>query len=138
MQPSYFFTARDHRILSTLLQTETRLARAQRALLERKLAHGVQVEPVDMPKWVATIGSRVRYRIDGSEAETDRLSASHLWNGAGTGLPLVTGRGIALVGLREGQELAFTDRSGGQRTVLLEAVCYQPEAARRELQRALL
>lgn len=135
MQPIYLFTPRDHRILTNLLRAEIRITRPLRAMLERKLARCVLVEPADMPEWVATIGSRVRYRLDGGDTQTDRLSAGDLWNGAGTGLPLVTGRGLALIALGEGQELAFTDRDGRRRTILLEAVCYQPEAAQRELQR---
>ena len=80
--------------------------------------------------WIATVGSRVRYRLNGGESVTDRLTAPAHWNGAGTGLPLTTARGLALVGLSEGYELPFIDRNGQEQAVTLETVCFQPEAAR--------
>lgn len=130
MDHPFFFTSKDHRLLRGLLYSDIALIPAQRALLQWKLDRSVVVEPCDIPGWVATVGSRVRYRVNDGESVTDRLSAHGQWSGAGTGLPLTTGRGIALIGLSEGYELPFVDRGGHEQVVTLETVCFQPEAAR--------
>ena len=46
-------------------------------------------------------------------------------------LPVTTRLGLALLGLSEGQRCSF-ETADGVDSVLLEAVLYQPEAARRE------
>ncbi|MGV3555501.1 MAG: hypothetical protein ACO1OD_09615 [Croceibacterium sp.] len=132
MEHQFFFTQRDHRLLSGLLRSDTSLSSTQRGLLGWKLDHCVVVDPADLPPWIATIGSRVRYRIGDGAPQTDRLTASNQWNGAGATLPLTTGRGLALVGLGEGHVLPFVDRCGQQQVVALDTVCFQPEAARAE------
>ncbi|MCJ8240665.1 hypothetical protein [Peteryoungia algae] len=47
-------------------------------------------------------------------------------------MPITTLRGLALLGLREGQEMSLINSNGVEEKILLEKVEYQPEAARRE------
>jgi len=130
MEYQFIFTRKDHRLLRALLRSDVSLIAPQRALLQWKLDRCLVVEQADIPGWVATSGSRVRYRLDGGDPLTDRLTARTEWSGAGAGLPLTTGRGIALVGLGEGYEMPFVDRGGQEHVVTLDTVCFQPEAAR--------
>src|SRR5690606_31546466 len=51
-------------------------------------------------------------------------------------LPISTPRGLALLGLAEGQELIVAARHGGTERVRLATVHYQPEAARRRRNRS--
>ena len=46
-------------------------------------------------------------------------------------LPIASPRGLALLGLSEGQAFDLTNHDGKEERVLLERVLYQPEAARR-------
>lgn len=99
-------------------------------LLRRKLEGGTVVFRDDVPTTVATLSSRVTYRCDGRGPDSrilchDRMSSPGLF------LPITTPLGLALLGLAEGQELSFNTPEG-PRHVMLDAVLYQPEAARRE------
>src|SRR5690606_21533004 len=49
-------------------------------------------------------------------------------------LPITILRGLALLGLSEGQEISLINHDGAEERIRLEKVCYQPEATRREKQ----
>lgn len=99
-------------------------------LLRRKL-HGVApaadggVDPL-----VVTINSRVEFRVDDEVPQTRILVRNRFQHGlVGLTLPITTPRGMALLGLREGQSFAF-EEGGRVRTITVCRIAYQPQAAR--------
>jgi regulator of nucleoside diphosphate kinase len=101
-------------------------------LLKRKIDSALVVFRDDMPENVATLSSRVAFSVNGREADTRVISHDRTAPTVGLFLPLTTARGLALLGLSEGQEFRMQNRDGMEETILLQKVLYQPEAARRE------
>lgn len=101
-------------------------------LLKRKLDAALVVFRDDVPANVATLSSRVNFSVDGGEPDTRVISDGSISAPVGMFLPITNPRGLALLGLVEGQDFRFVDREGVERRVLLEKVLYQPEAVRRE------
>ncbi len=101
-------------------------------LLKRKLDSALVVFRDDVPANVATLSSRVNFSVDGGELDTRVISDRSMSAPVGLFLPISNPRGLALLGLIEGQECCFTDREGVERCVMLQQVLYQPETVRRE------
>ncbi|WP_067221232.1 hypothetical protein [Stappia indica] len=100
-------------------------------ILKRKLETATVVFREDVPETVATLSSRVTYSVDGRTPDTRVISHDHLSMPMGMFLPITTRRGLALLGLSEGEEFLLQDASGRQERILLQKVHFQPEAARR-------
>lgn len=105
-------------------------------ILKRKLDSAVVVFRDDIPANVATLNSRVTFRVDGRASETRILAYECTHGPTGVFLPITTPRALALLGLSEGQAFLLTDPQGREERVLLEKVHYQPEAARRDRERS--
>ncbi|MGX9115798.1 nucleoside-diphosphate kinase [Mesorhizobium sp. BHbsci] len=101
-------------------------------ILKRKIETALVVFREDVPVNVATLSSRVTFRIDGKAPDTRILSHDRMNSSVGLFLPITNPRGLALLGLTEGQGFLVTDHEGREERVVLEKVHYQPEAARRE------
>ncbi|MDH4984957.1 nucleoside-diphosphate kinase [Aminobacter anthyllidis] len=101
-------------------------------ILKRKIESALVVFRDDVPANVATLSSRVTFRVDGREPDTRILSHDRMNSSAGLFLPISRPRALALLGLAEGQDFILTDHDGREERVVLETVQYQPEAARRE------
>ncbi|RWF79390.1 MAG: nucleoside-diphosphate kinase [Mesorhizobium sp.] len=101
-------------------------------ILKRKIESALVVFRDDVRVNVATLSSRVAFRVDGREPDTRILSHDRMNGSAGLFLPITTPRGLALLGLAEGEDFFLTDHEGREERVVLEKVHYQPEAARRE------
>ena len=101
-------------------------------ILRRKLEAATVTFREDVPANVATLSSRVTFSVNGRDPDTRVLSHDRMTSPVGMFLPVTTLRGLALLGLTEGQEFVFTDGDGDVVRVRLETVHYQPEAARRE------
>jgi regulator of nucleoside diphosphate kinase len=127
-------TTKDHAILETLLERCPEPNGAYAALLASKLAGAGVWLSRDIPAGVVTLNSRVLYRVDGGPTET-RIVAQSPAGGPVVGLllPLTTLRGLALLGLAEGESITFAEGEA-EVTLSVQAVAYQPEAARREAQ----
>lgn len=127
-------TTKDHAIVEVMLQRclgrEDPLAR----LLSDKLSHATVMFREDIPPSVVTLNSRVRFRIDANPAETRILVHDDLGGAVGMTLPLRSRRGLALLGMMEG-ESTTVEAAGGAETLSVVEVLYQPEAARREASR---
>ena len=102
------------------------------ALLRRKLDAALVVFRDDVPGNVATLSSRVSFSVDGGALETRVVSHDRMTSPVGLFLPVTHPRGLALLGLAEGQEFRLTGHDGREERIRLEKVRYQPEAARRE------
>ena len=101
-------------------------------LLKRKLDAALVVFRDDVPGGVATLSSRVVFSVDGHEPDTRIVSHDRMSSPIGLFLPITTQRGLALLGLTEGQSIRVPGQDGEDETMLLEKVLYQPEESRRE------
>lgn len=100
-------------------------------ILKRKIDMARVVFQSDVPAHVATINSRVIFRVNGNVPDTRVLSKDGSAYPVGISLPVTTARGLALVGLAEGQAFLLLNQEGCEERIFLEKVLFQPEAARR-------
>jgi regulator of nucleoside diphosphate kinase len=101
-------------------------------ILKRKIESAIVMFRDDVPDDVATMSSRVTFSVNGRDPDTRIISHDRMASTVGMFLPVTTLRGLALLGLSEGEHFVFTNSDGVEEQVLLEKVDYQPEAARRE------
>lgn len=101
-------------------------------ILKRKLESATVMFREDVPADVATLSSRLTYSVDRRDPDTRVLSHERMTTPVGMFLPITNLRGLALLGLAEGEEFVMTDDEGREVRILLKTVHYQPEAARRE------
>jgi len=131
---TYILTTKDFTILEAMADNwqgrDDRLV----GLFRHKIQKAIVVFRDDLPGDVASINSRVRFRVRGGESDIRVISTGKATGPVGLFLPITTLRGLALLGLRQGQEIEFENTNGVPETMLLEAVEYQPEASRRERQ----
>jgi regulator of nucleoside diphosphate kinase len=123
-------TTKDFTILEAMRDRRTDPRDPMAQILKRKLECARVVFHDDVPGNVATLNSRVTFRVDGACAETRVISHERMNLLVGVFQPVTTPRGLALLGLAEGQEYRLSWR-GLEECVVLDAVNYQPEAARR-------
>lgn len=128
-------TTKDYTILEVMLDRCLGRDDPLAGMLRRKLSSAVVMFRDDIPSNVVTLSSRVTYRIDGNPAETRILAADDVRGLVGLTIPLGNPRGLALLGLTEGQSDTIEHRDGRIETIMVEQVVYQPEAARREASR---
>jgi regulator of nucleoside diphosphate kinase len=100
------------------------------AILRRKLARAIVMFPDDIPPTVVTLNSRVIFRVDGNAAETRILAHDEMPGLVGLTIPLSNHRGLAMLGLSEGQSFTLQKPSGSTETITVEQVVYQPEATK--------
>ncbi|NLD55335.1 MAG: nucleoside-diphosphate kinase [Burkholderiaceae bacterium] len=129
---SCILTTKDFTILEVMrdrsLDPEDPLAQ----ILKRKTESAVVMFRDDVPADVATLRSRVTFSIDGRDPDTRVISHDRMSSPVGMFLPITSLRGLALLGLSEGQEFVLTNADGVEERITLDKVNYQPEAARRE------
>ncbi|WP_193175243.1 nucleoside-diphosphate kinase [Oricola nitratireducens] len=129
-------TTKDFAMLEALHDRCSATSGKWRALLYRKLDTANILFRDDVPPNVATLNSRICFRVDHGDADTRVLSHDRMTLPVGLLLPLTSLRGLALFGLREGQAISIGDDEGKTEHILLERVLYQPEAARMEREEA--
>jgi regulator of nucleoside diphosphate kinase len=125
-------TTKDFTILEVMLDRCLGTDDPMRALLRRKIESATVVFRDDVSPDVATLSSRVTFRVDGREPDTRVISHDRMISPIGLFLPITAPRGLALLGLSHGQGFRLTRPDGSEEYILLDAVLYQPEAARRE------
>lgn len=124
-------TEKDFAILEAILMRRQALGDPLAPLIERKLAEAIVVASDAIEPGIATLNSRVAFRVDALPVE-ERTLVRHEGRGAvGRGLPIDTRRGLAILGMTAGQTAQVTRRDGGREPLRLEKILYQPEAARR-------
>lgn len=131
---NFILTTKDFTILEVMYDNS--LGRYDRLLelIRRKMCKAIVVFREELPDGVATINSRVTFRVNNGESDTRVLSTGQVTAPVGMFLPITTLRGLAILGLSEGQDIVLTNADGVKERVLLEKVDYQPEASRRERQ----
>jgi len=125
-------TTKDYTILEVMLERHAGRDETLAGLLRRKLAHALVTFRDDIPADVVTLSSRVTYRVDGGPAETRIVAHDDMRGLVGMLLPITHPRGLALLGLAEGQSISLRKEDGSRETLTVQEVVYQPEAARRE------
>jgi regulator of nucleoside diphosphate kinase len=78
------------------------------SILTRKIEAALVVFRDDVPTNVATLSSRVSFSVDGRDPETRVLSHDWMTSPVGLFLPITVARGLALLGLAEGEEFCLT------------------------------
>lgn len=131
-QENCILTTKDFTILEVMRERCLDAEDPMRPLLDRKLACAQIIFSQDAPATLATLSSRVSYTVNSGEPDARILSHGPMNSPTGLYLPITTLRGLALLGLTEGQEFRFVNRSGNSERILLQTVQFQPEAARRE------
>lgn len=129
--PTITLTAKDYAVLEGLLGNPREAFAGAAMLIRRKLHAAVPVFADDIASDVATINSRIRYRINAGRVEERTIVAAAHESILGITLQLNSPRGLALVGLSAGQSIASTREDGAEEVLTLDAVLYQPEAERR-------
>ncbi|KUM23405.1 nucleoside-diphosphate kinase [Mesorhizobium loti] len=127
----YRLTTKDFAVLELMLMRRRAFADPAVPMLERKLAESSVVPIGAVEPDVATVNSRVIFRVDDGPAETRTLVLGESSAPVGYGLPVGTWRGLCLLGMRSGQSAPIERPDGSRESILLEDVAYQPEAARR-------
>ena len=126
-------TTKDFTILEVMLDRRLPTDAALAPLIRRKLDAAVVVFREDVPVNVVTLNSRVSFRVGDGEAETRIISHDELRGLVGFTLPITHPRGLALLGLQEGQSIDIPDTAGANETLTVEKILFQPEAAGRKV-----
>lgn len=124
-------TLRDLAICRAVLSDLTIMNAALAATLREKLGRAIPVHDDDIDALTVTLNSRVDFSIDGDAPQRRILVGTTFRNGlVGLTLPLATPRGVALLGLRQGQSAIF-EEAGRSHRIAVTRLFYQPEAAQR-------
>ncbi|MCV3240720.1 nucleoside-diphosphate kinase [Mesorhizobium sp. ZC-5] len=125
-------TTKDFTILEVMRERYQGRDAAMSAILQRKVSRALVMFGDDIPPNVVTLSSRVAYRVNDGPAETRIVAHDDMRGLVGMLLPITTPRGLALLGLAEGQSMTIPNPDGKPETLTVQDVVYQPEAARRE------
>lgn len=99
-----------------------------KAELESELARARVVDPDDVPPTVVTMNSTVRFRIESSSDEFElTLVYPKDTDSSGKTISILAPVGSALLGLSQGDEIAWPKPGGGILRVQIIEVIYQPE-----------
>jgi len=132
MRDQCLLTTKDFTLLEAVIDDPFVRDSPLRPLMERKMAAATVVFRQDLPEDAASLNSRITFSIDGRR-DTRILTTGRMTTPVGMLLPVDTLRGLALLGLREGQKIIVENADGFQEQVLLEAVNFQPERAMKAL-----
>ncbi len=131
-RPAIILTAADADRLSALAEAARNRQPDVADMLEAEVARAQLVAPADVPPDTVTMNSHVTFGYEHArrahwltlvypaEADLDMAKIS-----------VATPVGAALIGLREGQSIAWSTASGAVRRITLNKVAYQPERAGR-------
>jgi regulator of nucleoside diphosphate kinase len=126
--PPITLTTADRSIVEGMLHCEGGHTGPRAFALRRKLGGATIVSPGEIAADIATLSSRVKFRVDDGDAEERTLVTSHAEEILGLTLLAWTSRGLALLGMSAGQQARILRLDGTPETITLEAVLYQPEA----------
>ncbi|KJS10177.1 MAG: hypothetical protein VR78_14560 [Hoeflea sp. BRH_c9] len=101
-------------------------------ILKSKIDSALVMFHTDVPGNVATLYSRVSFSVDGRHQDTRVITRNHTDLPVGMALPVTNLRGLALLGLAEGQGFSVINSEGFEERIVLEKVLYHPKTSRRE------
>lgn len=128
--PHCLLTAKDSAYLKSLLSSKDQ-DEDFLALLRVKLDNANLVLDHTIDRRVATIDSRVEFSVGGGFTEERILTRDDKGNGLARALPITTPRGLALLGLKEGDVFPLRKPNGIIEPIRLTKVVFQPEADQR-------
>ncbi|PQA89704.1 nucleoside-diphosphate kinase [Hyphococcus luteus] len=129
MSPENFIlTERDFLILDALTANDGEMNPYFLDILRQKIRTASVVKVNEMPVNVATLGTRVSFDVNGTNAGERILAQKADLYPVGACLPITSLRGLALLGLTEGQSMRALNMAGVPETITLRAILYQPEA----------
>jgi regulator of nucleoside diphosphate kinase len=129
-QPPITVSTRDLERLEHLLDSLPRDAQTGHRALRDELNRANVVEPDQVPPTVVTMNSTVRFRVEpeGSEFQRTLVYPSGM-DGSPERVSVLAPIGSALLGLSVGDSIAWPSPRGGDMTVRIMEIIYQPEAA---------
>ncbi|TPK61084.1 nucleoside-diphosphate kinase [Mesorhizobium sp. B2-4-19] len=126
-------TTKDRAVLEIMLERRRAFADPIVQMLERKLS-SADIVPIDsVGPDIVTMNSRVVFSVDAGHAETRTLVQNEVRGPVGSSLSVATRRGLCMLGMAQGQAASIEHADGRRESILIKAVLYQPEAARRAL-----
>lgn len=128
---SCILTTKDISIIETMLERNPETTSPLASLMRAKIAAATIVFRNDVPETAVTLNSRVSYRVDGGEPDTRIVAQAHMNSAVGCFLPITTMRGLALLGMTQGEMVRIPGRGRVMEEIELVAVLHQPEAAQR-------
>jgi regulator of nucleoside diphosphate kinase len=120
--------ARDAYVLEKMARGRPPLTQEWQALLDRKLASARLPECGTVPPGLAMIDARVTFHCASGLTDTRTLCLPGTYVPGGAFLPITTFYGLALLGLREGESIAFARPEGRRDWLVLDRVHFQPSA----------
>jgi regulator of nucleoside diphosphate kinase len=138
--PLVHVTTQDYRRLRSLLRAERRGSKAAvLRSLARELDRALVYPATEIPPDAVTLGTRVVFRADaGERLECGALVSDEARSTIGGTVPVLTPLGVALLGLRPGNEMPYLGCDGRLKTVSIKSIVSQPEAPERDLRRRYL
>jgi len=130
LRPSITVSTLDAERLERLLDAIPDAAFPGKADLVGELERAALVAPEDVPPTVVTMNSTVRFRVESAPGELElTLVYPKDADAAGGKLSILAPVGSALLGLSQGDEIAWPKPGGGELKVRIVEVVYQPERA---------
>lgn len=127
-------TRKDFAVLEVMLERRRAFADPIVHMLEQKLSTADVVPTDSVGSDIVTLNSRVVFCIDAGPAETRTLVQNEVRGPVGSSLSVATRRGLCMLGMAVGQIISIGHPDGRRESILIKAVLYQPEAARRAVQ----
>ncbi len=124
-QDPAMLTARDGYVLERMLHGWSPPTPEWLSLLKRKLTAGRLPAEGRTPADLATIDARVTFRCASGLTDTRTICLPGTYAPGGVFLPITTFYGLALLGLREGEAMAFGRPESQRDWVVLEKVHFQ-------------
>lgn len=127
-RPKIFISTTDAEKLEKLLASLSSASLIGCAELENELARATIVPPEEMPSTVVTMNSTVRFTVK-STNEDFELTLVYPKDASleGKKISILAPVGSALLGLSQGDEIAWPKPGGGLIEVRVKEVLYQPE-----------
>ena len=127
-------TTKDFAVLEIMLERRRAFADPMVDMLEHKLSNADLV-PIDLVEPdIVTLNSRVVFCIGAGPAETRTLVQNEVRGPVGSSLSIATRRGLCMLGMAQGHAAVIEQADGRRESILIKAVLYQPEAARRAVE----
>ncbi|TPM28818.1 nucleoside-diphosphate kinase [Mesorhizobium sp. B2-3-4] len=124
-------TMKDFAVLEVMLGRRRAFADPMARMIEEKLSNAIVVPNESVGPDIVTLNSRVVFCIDTGAAETRTLVQNEVRGPVGSSLSMATRRGLCMLGMAQGQTASIELADGRCESIRIEAVLYQPEAARR-------
>jgi regulator of nucleoside diphosphate kinase len=126
--PAPLLTERDHAILFGLARQAGLHTAAYYHELHDKLRNAVVIHLDQVEPDLVTIGSFVRYRVNGGRPMEHKLMLGSRHGQEQHTLSIKTQRGLALIGMREGHIFSTMHPGDVQEVMEIEMIMFQPEA----------